>query len=240
MSPYLANAPIFFIAGLMQGATGFGSVLVALPLVTLLLDVKQAVPLTTLNAFVITVALGYSLRRVFDRDKVLPLVVGCLPGSLLGVYLLKSVDSKAILFGLGVLLLCFAVWGLFFRQAPRGLSTRWGYLSGFLTGAIGAAASAGGPPTLIYMALTGWSKDTVRATLSWFFLFTGTVTVLAHALSGVTTSHVLGLFAASAPCSFVGVLAGMRLARRLTEHGYRTAMFVLIACLGSMLLARVM
>ena len=128
--------------------------------------------------------------------------------------------------------------GLFFRKTPRGLSPRWGYLPGFLTGAIGAAASAGGPPTLIYMALAGWSKDTVRATLAWFFLCTGMVTVAAHALSGLTTAPVLGLFAASAPCSLLGVFAGMRLARRITEQGYRKAMFVIIACLGGMLLYR--
>ena len=48
---------IFLLAGGVQGVTGFGSALVAIPLLSLVMDVKQAVPLAILNGLVVTTTL---------------------------------------------------------------------------------------------------------------------------------------------------------------------------------------
>jgi uncharacterized membrane protein YfcA len=46
---YSAIAAISFLAGLVQGLTGFGSALLAMPLFLLFLDARTAVPLSILN-----------------------------------------------------------------------------------------------------------------------------------------------------------------------------------------------
>ena len=60
---------IFFFAGLLQGLTGFGSALLAIPLLSLLMDIKAAVPLCMLNGLVLTCYLSLHLRTHLDRKR---------------------------------------------------------------------------------------------------------------------------------------------------------------------------
>lgn len=57
---------IFLLAGVVQGLTGFGAGLVAIPLLCLVVDVKTAVPLVVLNYVIITVFLSFELRAYID------------------------------------------------------------------------------------------------------------------------------------------------------------------------------
>ncbi|WP_456384925.1 TSUP family transporter, partial [Desulfolithobacter sp.] len=63
MTTALLAGTVFLAAGFVQGLTGFGSALVAIPLLSLLMDVKTAVPLCTLNGMIITMYLGWRLRN---------------------------------------------------------------------------------------------------------------------------------------------------------------------------------
>lgn len=60
---------VFLLAGFIQGMTGFGSALVAIPLLSLFLDIKSAVPLCMLNSLVITSFLALKMRKHLDRKK---------------------------------------------------------------------------------------------------------------------------------------------------------------------------
>jgi hypothetical protein len=73
---YLAIAAISFLAGLVQGLTGFGSALVAMPLFLLFLDARTAVPLSILNGLIITVYLCLQLKRHLDLEKNFPPAAG--------------------------------------------------------------------------------------------------------------------------------------------------------------------
>ncbi len=76
---------IFFMAGLIQGLSGFGSALLAMPLLTIFIDVKVAVPLCILNSFLITSYLSFKLKNYMEMKKILSLFAGSLPGIYLGI-----------------------------------------------------------------------------------------------------------------------------------------------------------
>jgi uncharacterized membrane protein YfcA len=116
---YLAIAAISFLAGLVQGLTGFGSALVAMPLFLLFLDARTAVPLSILNGLIITIYLCLQLKRHLDLGKISPLLLGCLPGIIAGVYFLKSADNTWIKILLGILLVGYASFSLKFK--PRAI-----------------------------------------------------------------------------------------------------------------------
>lgn len=86
MTPYLIIALITFLAGFTQGLSGFGSILLALPLLTIMLDIKTVVPLAALDAFLVAIILLFELRRHLDWKKILPLVAGSFPGIPIGVF----------------------------------------------------------------------------------------------------------------------------------------------------------
>ncbi len=236
MSHYFIIALIFFAAGLVQGLSGFGAALLAMPLLVLILDVKEAVPLSILCGLVITLFLSLELKAHVDWRKILPLVCGCGPGIFLGVTILKRADSSLIKLSMGVLIILYPLYCLLAKRRVRSVSSGWAYVAGFATGVIGGAFSTGGPPTIIYTTLTNWTKDEIKATLSVFFLATGLMAAGAHFASGLTTPGVLLLFAASALPVLAGVWSGAQFYKRLARETYLKIIYILLMALGVMLI----
>ena len=227
---------IFLLAGFVQGMTGFGSSLVAMPLLTLCIDVKGAVPLCTLSSVVITTFLALRLKKHLDWRKIFPLCLAAIPGIFVGITLLKKVDSASLSLGLGVLLIAYSGYSLLVKSRPRTIHPAWSYMAGFLSGAIGAAFSAGGPPTIIYATQSDWNKDEIKATLSGFFLFNSYFNATAHAVSGMTTMSVLSLFLYAAPCVLLGTVLGSHCYGRMERAVYLKVIFTFLILMGMMMI----
>lgn len=236
MENYLVGALGFFAGGMLQGMTGFGSVLVAIPLMLVVMDAQTAVPACSLAGLFMALSLGFTLRKHIERDKVLPIILGSVPGVVLGAVFLKGVDGALIKLLLGLVLVGYGSYGLYgaYRGGPGLILVGrvWGYLAGFVMGSISTAVSAGGPPAIIYVSMTGWKKDTVKATLSSCFVATGGMTVLAHALSGLTGAHEAGLAAVCFGAGFVGLKLGVAWFGGISEERYRVLLFLLLLCMG--------
>lgn len=236
MITYLLAGFIFLGAGFIQGLTGFGSALVAIPLLSLIIDIKAAVPLCILNGLIITVYLAVKLSHHLDRRKILPLVLGSIPGVFAGATLLKRVDSYVIRIGIGVLLISYSLYNLLTRPRPLNPGRGWGYVAGFLTGAIGAAFSAGGPPAIVYTTLTDWKKEEIKATLSGFFVANGVVTALAHAITGVSSLTTVGFFGVTAPFVLFGTTLGSRVTEKIDHQSYLRIVYCFLIVMGIMMI----
>lgn len=227
---------IFLLAGFTQGVSGFGAGLVAMPLLTILLGIKAAVPLSMLNGLLITGFLSLQLKLHIDWQKIMPLFVGCLPGILVGALALQRLDADLLQLGLGAFIIAYASYSLWARPRPRRIARGWGYTAGFLTGAISSLFSAGGPPAIIYVSLTDWSKDEIKATLSVFFFTSGIVTALGHAASGLTTSATLQQMLITGPMTLLGVVSGSLLYQRIRQRTYIAIMLWLLILMGLMMI----
>lgn len=236
MSVIIPICFILFAAGWVQGVSGFGSALIAIPLLTFIIDIKTAVPLCSLTGTVIATYMTLQLRHSFDLKKIGPLCIGSVPGIAVGVILLKSVPSHIIQALMGVFLIGYGLYNLFFIIPPKRLHRRWGYLAGFLTGAIGAALSAGGPPAIIYTTLNNWTKDEIKATLSGFFCFASYIVVAAHLVSGVTTPTVLKTFLVSGPFILLGTALGTYCYRFFNKDLYLKVVFGCLIVMGAMMI----
>lgn len=238
MTPILFSCGIFFLAGGVQGLTGFGGALVSIPLLSLIMDVKQAVPLAILNGLIVTTTLAYTLRRQLDWRKILPLLIGSVPGIILGTGLLKQADPVVISRLLGVVLVTISGFNLFFSPRPINPPRIWGYLAGFFSGSINATVGAGGPPAIIYTTLHDWNKDEIRATLTGFFVLNGYVTAAVHAGSGIITGQTVQLFAFTCGCVLLGTVTGSLISSRIGRQTYLRLVYLLLMGLGIMLVCR--
>ncbi len=227
---------IFLLAGFIQGLSGFGSALLAMPLLTLFVDVKTAVPLCILQSLLMTAYLSWKLRAFVERGKILPLIAGSLPGIYIGVTFLNKAEPALVQVLLGMLIVMYSTYSLVFKPAPRKVHRLWAYIAGFCTGFIGSAFSTGGPPAIIYTTLTGWSKDHIKATLSAFFFVTSVITVAAHAVSGLTNTLVLKYFSVSSLFVLLGVYGGSRLYDRIKRQGYIRIILATLIALGLMMI----
>jgi len=236
MSVFFVAGFIFLLAGFVQGLTGFGSALVAIPLLAFIIDIKTAVPLCMLNGLIITGYLALKLRHHLSRDKISPLLIGSLPGIATGAILLKQVDASYIRYGIGTLLIIYSLFNLIFSPRPLNPGRAWGYLAGFLTGTIGAAFSAGGPPAIIYTTLTSWKKEEIKATLTGFFATNGLITVIVHAATGITTLTTLKIFSVTAPFVLIGTALGSLVSGRVNRKTYLKLIYSFLIVMGIMMM----
>jgi len=168
----------------------------------------------------------------------MPLLVGCLPGVVLGIVLLKKTDDTLLTLLLGLLLVGYGGYRLLVTVRPQAMHPGWAYLAGFATGLISGAFSAGGPPTIIYTTLTGWTKEEIKATLSGFFFVSGVVTAAGHAASGLTTMPVLHLYGATGPAVLAGVTLGAFCSKRFSTEGYIRLVLICLLLLGLLMIGR--
>lgn len=234
----LLSGAIFFLAGLIQGLTGFGGGLTAIPLLCLIIDIRQAVPLSILSGLVITTVMTWDLRHFLDRRKILPMLIGSAPGVLVGTMLLKQADPRMINHLLGFLLIGISALQLTFKPKPIKPSVAWAYLAGFVSGGITASVGAGGPPVIIYTTLTDWKKDEIKAALTGFFVLNGYMTVVVHAVGGLLTLATIIQFAVTVPFVLLGTFAGSRISDRINRRTYLKIVYVLLMGLGVLMLTR--
>ena len=227
---------IFLLAGFIQGLSGFGSALLAMPLLTIFIDVKIAVPLCILNSLLMTSYLVFELKDYMERKKIFPLLLGSIPGIYIGVHFLINAEPYLIKILLGILIVSYSVYSLVFNPKPRRIHSVWAYMAGFGTGVIGSAFGAGGPPSIIYTTLTGWSRDHIKATLTGFFFICNIIVVVAHATGGLINAPVIKLFAVSAVFVLFGVYAGSRLYKRTKRQEYIRIILMTLVILGLMMI----
>ena len=235
MAVSLLPCLIFLLAGLIQGLTGFGAGLVALPLLCLFMDIHLAVPLCLLNGLVITTTMAIELRQHLDRRKILPLLLGSIPGVLVGAAVLKLADPGLIKHLLAVLLIGYSGFNLVFSPRPIKPAVIWGYFAGFLTGAINAALSAGGPPAIIYTTLTDWKKDEIKATLTGFFMLNGYMTLAAYIFAGMLSREIITSFAGTVLFVLAGTVVGSKV--RIDRRAYLRLVYMILIGLGVLMLA---
>lgn len=236
---YLLIAVIAFAAGLTQGLSGFGSVMVSLPLALLFWDLRVAVPLLSLLALCITTTLTLQLRGHVKLGRVIPLLAAALPGMALGAYLLKRINPAYLEVVMGITLVAFASYSLVARPRHRELASGWKWAAGFLSGILGGSVGANGPPVIVYTAMQPWDKDGAKSTLVGYFMVAGVGISSIHASFGLITPGVIKLFAAGFPAVMAGVLAGSHIYGRMSTGVYRRVVAVLLLCMGAYLLTRV-
>jgi hypothetical protein len=234
----LAIVSIVLAAAFLQGLTGFGFGLIALPLLGFFLDIKTSVPLMVLLAVIISIYLSFSLRKSIDLKCAFTLLSASLVGIPLGVYALKQIPTRGLSLCVAVIMVVFTSYQFLVRPEPRSFGKRLTVLAGFCSGVLGGSLGVGGPPVIIYTALQPWTKERAKATLACFFALSGVAVIATQAASGMITGEVLHLYAVSLPALLSGIFLGTRAYERLSDHGYRRLALALVFLLGCMMLYR--
>ncbi|MCB0189378.1 MAG: sulfite exporter TauE/SafE family protein, partial [Caldilineaceae bacterium] len=119
-----------FCAFFIRSLTGFGSVLISIPLLALVFDLKTVVPLEAILEVAISALLLRSVYHAIDRRTVLPMMAGVALGALIGVYGLSTVATPILKRGLGLAIIGYAGYLYRDQRAPavQPTSLGWGLL----------------------------------------------------------------------------------------------------------------
>jgi len=223
---------IIFSAGFIQGLTGFGSVLISLPLLCFFYPLKTVIPLVSLFALLINSTLMWNLRKYFSFKAVSPLLLTTLLGLPLGVYLLKNLPSFYLEVARGLILFFYSLYGLFIRLPELNLAPHWAYLTGFLAGILGGSLGTNGPPVIVYSSLLPLHKNKIKFILTGYFFFAGFGISTIHLATGLITREVLSLFVKGIFFLLLGVFSGILLYQRISTQSYKKLVFILLLVLS--------
>ncbi len=229
----------WFLGGFVNGVSGMGAAMVALPIVACVLEMSEAVPSSCLVATVVAIYVAWMYRAHCRYAPVVPMFIGCIPGALVGVYVLRVVPGVWLQAVLGLTLVVYVVWQRFHRAgAAHPENVPAGAASGFASGFANAAISFSGPPAAIYALYVGWDKDTTRGTLGLYFLGICIVTCAMQAAAGFFTPVVLKAAVYGMPGALAGLLASLPFARTVRENVFQGILLVMIALAGLICIAR--
>lgn len=228
----------FLLAGVVQGALGFGFGLVSVTCAALVLDLPQVVPVVSSVAVVVYSVTALVLRASFVPRDLAPLALGIVFGVPVGVVLLKNVPSSWLLAGLGVVLLAGTANQLRQSGPPPELGPAWGTGAGLMAGVLAGSVGFGGPPAILYVASQPWSKERTTALLQVLFVSTTALQLVGYGVAGLLQSDRVRLAVWCAPAAAVGLALGMAVFRKLPEAGFRRLVQASLAVLGAWFLLK--
>jgi uncharacterized membrane protein YfcA len=224
-----------------QSLSGFGSALVAMPVLVPLLDgaeISRAAPLMVLVAGTLQIILLVRLRKSMNLGTVWRLAIPSLLFVPVGMLGRELVPEAAVLAMLGAVVALYALYALSRPRLPRLKSRAWAYLAGAVSGVLGGAYTTNGPPVIVYGSCRGWEPRQFRSNLQGFFVINNVMILACHLLRGNVTGQVLRLYLAALPAVLAAIVLAALLERRINPELFRKIILVMLVLLGASLVAR--
>ncbi|HVL09797.1 MAG TPA: sulfite exporter TauE/SafE family protein [Burkholderiaceae bacterium] len=232
-------AAIIIWAYTIFGLTGFGSSIMAIPLLTQIVPLRTAVPMILLFDIILGTMLGLRNRHNVHTGELKRIVPSVIAGMILGLLLLVYAPERPLLFVLGLFVLLHSGWSLLFKRGfselnPR-LSTPFGLAGGMLTSMFGT----GGPVYAIYLAGRLRDPAQLRATTSILVVITAFTRLILFALAGLYVNTAIFVLAAMlVPFAFIGYLIGVWLHKRIAPAKVVRVVWAVLIVAGVGLLVR--
>lgn len=220
-------AAALLVASTVQAVTGFGFALLSMPLLTLVIDAKDAVALSTLVGALASFNLLARTYRSVRWDLTRWLLVGAVAGMPLGLVVLVVVPARTLQVIIAAAVLCFVVvlargW----RLGEAG--PRVELAAGFVSGVLNTSVSTNGPPLVLALQARGLEPEAFRGTISAVFAASSLVANALFAASGRYTTTVLAYAALGPPMLLLGAAVGRRAGRRLAPDRFRPLVLALL------------
>jgi uncharacterized membrane protein YfcA len=223
---------IFVFAYIVFGVTGFGSALVAMPLLSSLIGVETAAPLFALIALVSEGIMLLRHREHFDFRLVWRLIVTSTIAIPVGIVGAHVINQHVAVLLLGILVAGYGVYGLWSPRLPQVKDGRWAFGFGFVGGLLNGAYNMGGPPIVIYASLSRWPATDFKGSMQSLFIINSLVIIVLHAISGHYNANVLDDTLLGLPAMIIGLLLGWRLERYINPQQFRKLVLIMLVIIG--------
>jgi uncharacterized membrane protein YfcA len=216
-------AVITLLAAVVNGALGYGFSSITVPLALLFLANRALNPAlvlieVALNAYVLWVNRA-AAARVWPR--VVPVVVGLLPGIIVGTLILAKVTPAWLRFATFVVLLPLILVQAAGYRRPIRSERSVGLLFGGGVGVLYAVTTISGPPLAVMLSNQGFVLQEFRAALGLIRLAESSLTAVSYTTAGLVSSTSLRLALTIVPSVAVGVPIGAWLIRQVRAETFR-------------------
>lgn len=222
---------VMLFAALVQSVGGFGFSLLAVPLAAIAIELQTAVVVVSLGSLFNLVILVWRTRHSIDRGLARRFNVPAVFGMPLGLAALAVVDQRPLKIALGIVIIVATV--ALMRGAANIAPRLWlEVVAGFTSGILSTATGTNGPPLVLASQMRGLAPDVFRATLTFTFLLSGTISMVMFAFAGLVGRDELLIATAGVPLILAGQYAGLRLQPVFSGRRFDMLVYVLLLVSG--------
>ena len=227
-----------FFGGFVSGFSGFAMGLVVSGIWLHLITPIQTAALIA-GYGLLTQGYGIAkLRHALNWPNIWPLTLGTAIGIPIGVVLLTHINPSWLLFGVGVLLVVYAVYSL--ARPPIGpmkIGVPADIAIGVSNGLLGGLTGLGGVISTISCQWRGWSRDKQRAVFQPVLFAAFVIISISQLVAGSYTAETVKLYGIGLPFMIAGIWVGFRLYGTINDETFRKTVLILVLLAGVSLVA---
>lgn len=229
---YFAAALVFFFAALLQGISGFGSGLLAVPILALWFPISVLTPALSVINIIVGGWIYWKNREAAQPSQWKWLILSGVIASLISGSLLLAVNEQFIKLILGFVILAVALLLASGKQLPTAEHAPGHIAVGTGSGLLNGLMTLGGPPIVLFLANARVPKQQFRATLSLFFCCIAIANVANFSRQSIYAEPHLYLILTLLPCALIGASVGHRLQHHVSEKRFRQFTLILMTLSG--------
>ena len=238
---FAVAAPAVVFAGVSKGGFGSGAAFAASTILALFLEPGQALGVMLPLLMLIDVASLKPYWRRWHWPDARLLILGGVPGVLLGVALYRVADADLMRLLIGGISVAFVAWQFgrqsgWIRAARERLPGWAGLLAGVVTGFTSFVSHAGGPPAALYLLSQRLDKTRYQACTVLTFWVLNMVKIVPYAFLGMFTWQTAAANLALAPFALLGTWLGVRAHNVVPERLFFGLTYVLLLVTGGKLI----
>lgn len=223
-----------FCSAFIQGIIGFGYAIVAMAVLPLLLNFREANLLVAYTIVLPVIWTFWAYRRESDLKLLAGAIVGSLIGLPLGLLTFTLIDLDYLVRGTGLVILLIVIDGFFQKpvhvdEGPQKASSVWSTFAGFCSGFLAGSTSIAGPPIVIYAIRQPWTQAQYKGFIFGFFIMISISRAVGLALMGFATPPVLVTSAIIVPFVFLGMKLGLMLGPKINPVLFKRCLLSLLA-----------
>ena len=227
LNDLLAVIVIICIAAVLQSISGFGFSLLAMPLLSIFVDIQDAVVIATLcGIFTNAVHLRKDFQLV-QRSIARRISLSALIGMPLGVVVLSvfSATHMRAIIGAVIVVLVFLMMRNFILKTEN---TNVDIVLGAFSGLLATSVSTNGPPLVFLLQSKQLDPWRLRATLAYVFTISGCASFIVLMIAGKGSIEAFQYAMLSLPAMYLGTVVGRKARLRVTQEAFKRLMYVLL------------
>ena len=218
----IALAAITFLAAIVNGALGYGFSSITVPVALLFLTNRVLNPALVLIEVVLNAYVLWNNRDALSTiwRRVSPMVLGLVPGIVVGTAVVAQVDAAWLRFATFTVLLPLILLQAAGFRRPIKSERSVGLAFGGGLGVLYSVTTISGPPLAIMLNNQGLAKRDFRAALGIVRLAESSMTAVAYAYAGLYSTTSIALIPWIVPSIVVGVPVGAFIIRHVRPETF--------------------
>lgn len=237
---FAAILATYAFAATAKGITGLGFSTTCLPILALIVGLKEALPLVIIpsvcsNLVVMRQAgrFGETLQRFW------PMLLALLPGLAFGLWILSRIDGEQAGAVMGLMLLLWCAFS--FAKPDLRLPSTWerplAPLSGCMTGMINGVTGSQVMPAVPFLMMLHLDRNLFIQAVNCSFTLSSLVMAFGLGQLGLFSYEDFMVSAVGVVFVFIGLRLGIAIRDRLSEQLFRNSILAMLVALGLSLCA---